>query len=414
MSGCRITKELYLKSEIQGAARGLRVLYADRGANMIQRSSHSSRSDISDYPDYTRASRDHGRTWSGWEETTPFTEEADTYISDTNEICRVYSSVAGHHVRMSLRRSYLKEQPEDIRHLEVQDRKNFFDHVYCELSDDGCRTWHSRQQMRYESAPEETEESRSDAQFLRLNEMMGTINTRALVLPTGRIVHPVMIHSGKCGTPGHNTEGLFGLKYCTLPLVADWDGISGRYAWSHAAPLSVTPDTSSRGIFEPYVVRLTDGRLFLDMRGSSTPSTAGRRWSSLSDDDGRTWSGAVPLRYDTGESFYSPSAMTRMIRSTKTGGLYWVGNICATEPRGNWPRYPLCMALVDEEKCAIVRSSLETLDTKGRDDSADLKLSNFVLIENRETLDLEIYCTRLHALGNADWTSDVYRYTVSF
>ena len=48
-------------------------------------------------------------------------------------------------------------------------------------------------------------------------------------------------------------------------------------------------------------------------------------------------------------------------------------------------------------------------------DSADLQLSNFALLENRETLDFEVYMNRYGEKGAPDYcTTDAYRYTLKF
>ena len=49
-------------------------------------------------------------------------------------------------------------------------------------------------------------------------------------------------------------------------------------------------------------------------------------------------------------------------------------------------------------------------------DSEHLQLSNFSLIENRETHDMEVYLTRLGERGGRPdlWTADAYKYTLVF
>ena len=89
------------------------------------------------------------------------------------------------------------------------------------------------------------------------------------------------------------------------------------------------------------------------LRGSNTgldPSQCPpRKWFSLSGDGGLTWSGVRDIRYDTGEQLFSPASIFRVIRSTKTGKLYFVGNITESPPDGNSPRYPLQIVEIDEE-----------------------------------------------------------------
>jgi hypothetical protein len=48
-------------------------------------------------------------------------------------------------------------------------------------------------------------------------------------------------------------------------------------------------------------------------------------------------------------------------------------------------------------------------------DSESLQLSNFSILENRETKEVEIYLLRLGEHGGGDdiWTADAYKYTLS-
>ena len=97
-----------------------------------------------------------------------------------------------------------------------------------------------------------------------------------------------------------------------------------------------------------------------------------------------------------------------------------IGNISDTPPEGNWPRRPLCIAEVDEETTALVIASVRVVDDyePGADASERVQFSNFSLIENRETGDLEMYLTRYGEFGEIGtpryYESDVFRYVLSF
>jgi hypothetical protein len=53
-----------------------------------------------------------------------------------------------------------------------------------------------------------------------------------------------------------------------------------------------------------------------------------------------------------------------MLRDSITGKLCWFGNICPEPPNGNWPRYPLIIAEVDENKAALKRSTVTAIDDR--------------------------------------------------
>lgn len=143
----------------------------------------------------------------------------------------------------------------------------------------------------------------------------------------------------------------------------------------------------------------------------------GRKWSSVSSDEGLTWSEITDLRYDTGEQFYSPATYARTIRSTVTGKLYCFLNISTDPPVGNGPRYPLQVAEIDEESICLKKETVTIIDDRNPVlDSRHLQLSNFGLLEDRENQTMELYLTRIGERGSGDkvWDADTYRYIIRF
>lgn len=183
--------------------------------------------------------------------------------------------------------------------------------------------------------------------------------------------------------------------------------------WSASAPVFIEPERSSRGLLEPDVALLSDGRLLVVMRGSSTETVPGHKWFTISTDGGRTLSPVEMFRYEDGTEFYSPSSIHRFIRSTRNGRLYWLANIVPAPANSNHngQRYPLYIAEIDEEKVAVRRESLILVDDRRESDSERLQLSNFSVIENRETLDIEIYLTRIGTNKDHFWQAGVDKYT---
>lgn len=154
-------------------------------------------------------------------------------------------------------------------------------------------------------------------------------------------------------------------------------------------------------------------------RGSDTEVTEGRKWFSISDDGGKTLTPVTELKYDDGSRFYSPSSIHRTIRHSATGKLYWIGNIVPEPPKGNMPRHTLIIAEVNEDIPAIIKDSVFVIDYQQGTDSDDLQLSNFSVLENRETHDIELYLTRYGSLCSIAedpvkyYESDCYRYIVN-
>jgi hypothetical protein len=169
---------------------------------------------------------------------------------------------------------------------------------------------------------------------------------------------------------------------------------------------------------EPEVAELADGRLLVVWRGSthgwdgSVAKLPGRKFFSVSFDGGRTLTPPAVWKYDDGSDFYSPSSYHRVIRHSVTGKLYWLGNISDTPPSGNSPRYPLVLAEVDEAKAALKKGTVTVIDDRQAGQPAQIQFSNFSLLEDRETHQLEL---RLTTYGQepdpADWaTADNYKY----
>jgi hypothetical protein len=166
---------------------------------------------------------------------------------------------------------------------------------------------------------------------------------------------------------------------------------------------------------EPEVAELRDGRLLVVWRGSThgwdgtVATRPGRKWFSLSADGGWTLSPVAEWRYDDGTPFFSPSSYHRFLRHSVTGRLHWVGNISATPPVGNGPRYPLVIAEVDEDRAALRRDTVTAIDDR-LPGQPEIELSNFSLLENRETHEVELY---LAGYGQNPGGADGYRYTLS-
>jgi hypothetical protein len=198
-----------------------------------------------------------------------------------------------------------------------------------------------------------------------------------------------------------------------LCLLGEWKG--DRLSWEAEKKIVIDENLSSRGVMEPAVADSADGGLLMILRGSNTFMTEkpGRKWFALSTDSGVTWSKPKPLRYDTGEDFYSPSSGSRLLRSSLNGKLYWAGNISPANPDGNSPRYPLVIAEVDEKKSALIKKSVTVIDTRGDNEPEIVQMSNFQMYEDRETKDFILTMCRILENGVSDRTEPSYIYRIS-
>ena len=72
---------------------------------------------------------------------------------------------------------------------------------------------------------------------------------------------------------------------------------------------------------------------------------------------------------------------------------------------------------VEEEEPSFKKDTLTVIDDRDPErDSEHLQLSNFSLLEDRETHEMEVYLTRLGERGGGDdvWTADACKYTLTF
>ena len=164
---------------------------------------------------------------------------------------------------------------------------------------------------------------------------------------------------------------------------------------------------------EPAVTILKNGTLLIVCRGNNTETTPGRKWFTTSVDGGRTLAPINEFKYHDGTSFYSPSSIHQFIRSTRNGKLYWITNIVPNPPNGGRPRYPLVMVEIDEENIAVRRESAVIIEDRRENEPEKIQFSNFSLIENRETLDFELYMTRLGENAEHPAQGSVWKYVIS-
>jgi len=228
-----------------------------------------------------------------------------------------------------------------------------------------------------------------------------------LKLKNGKILLPVS------KTPyAEDKANVFMMHEETGCMIGQWKG--DRIEWDLSEIVTLDASLSSRGLCEPTLAEMADGTILMVMRGSNygLADAPGHRWQSLSRDGGRTWSKPVPWTYRTGEPFYSPASGSRLIRNSGNGRLYWFGNITPANPQGSIPRCPLQIAEVDERIKAVIKESVEVIDTLQPEDGAETQLSNFRVYEDRLTHEFVLHLARIGERGGKDRTSPSYQYRI--
>ena len=369
-----------------------------RGGDMLSIEQHWTRSDTIDVA-YIRRSPDHGDTWSELQE------------------MKTGERRPGGMLRRHPRPGFV--DPKTDRFLEfwnegilpsdepLEGLRQW--NIYYRVSPDGGRSFGPVRQVVHQGAEFHAAHPLPGVWTGKNAVMLGDMTCAPVAAADGRILLPVQIsplgRDGKLYNPG----GAFTYTDAAV-LHGRWQGNELR--WEMSQLVKGDPARSTRGMVEPTIEFLEDGRLLMILRGSNDrkPELPSYRWVSFSSDGGRAWTAPKPWTYDLGEPFYSPSSCSQLVRHS-SGRLFWVGNITPENPRGNRPRYPLVVGEVDRRNGLLKRSTVRTVDTLQKGEDPMLTLSNFYAREDRRARAIAIHMTRLLAKSGG-WAGDAWLYRV--
>lgn len=411
-----ISREIHVEHPRPGVAVNVGVSYMGPALDRVEVHSYEceGRDDLPLEPKVRRSS-DNGRTWSPFEPLPEIvTFEGDYTFLWGEPVSGFYDPATKMHVAFCLRQTIAAKQ-----------ERRYYNHCFCCLSQDGGRTWRQPQHLRYEEGAQFDPKNPLDPAFLENNLMYPGNNT--IRHSNGTLIHVGTHMNIPKDAPDPDPERKYGTwdipagvrAIGSRAFVGRWDPAACRYLWQPSNCAWLPRSVSCRGLMEAEVAELADGRVLVIWRGSDTPETPGRKWFTLSQDGGLTLSEVGELKYDDSSRFYSPSSYHRTIRHSLSGRLYWIGNICAQPPVANSPRHPLVMLEVEETIPALKRDTLCVIDDRQPDQSQDIQFSNFSLLENRVTHDLEMFMTPIgvkarHADSAEDfWEADCYKYTLT-
>lgn len=403
VSWARVSREMFLRSPGKGTAVSACAFYTQAsGGAMVSVEGRSSRSDTVDVV-YLRHSTDYGHTWS---------EPTERKIREKGPLGTW---------RLAPRAGYV--DPKTGRYME------FWNEGVLPTDDplEGLRQWnifyslqepvpvhyHNLEEVRLELMQQGKEfNPRHPLPGVYTGKncvMLGDVPSVPLTLKDGTILLPVQITpldaEGKLYNPGG------GYTYTDVAVVhGRWKGKSLQ--WRMAELIKGDPARSTRGMIEGTLATLNDGRLIVVMRGSNhrKPQLPGYRWISYSQDGGWHWTPPAPWTYSSGESFYSPSSCSQLLRHSN-GKLYWLGNICRENPNNDLPRRPFYVGEVDQNTGLLIRDSLIVVDDRQPGDDEILALSNFYAREDRETRQIALHMTRMFTFKDG-WVGDAYLYRI--
>ncbi|MEI7437744.1 MAG: sialidase family protein [bacterium] len=393
MSKARVSKSVYCpyKQYPDGQYGAAMVQVIGWGGSSRYRTERLTYSIKSDYcPSLAvRHSQNNGASFSGYETLSKENPRQGGFEREDAWFAVCFDPLRGHDVRFDFQRLFVGTGPEALE-ASWQGVESYFDHgLYCVSRDKG-RTFSAPRLLKYEDGADYDEADWGKAEYLKNNKMYGGYT--AIVTRAGTLLYPFSVAAKVHTAAGEQ-------RTCGVRcMLGTWDERADDYRWEVSSEIAVPLAWSGRGLMEPTLAELKDGRVVMGIRGSTDVyklfcpggdikvTQPGRHWLTVSEDGGYHWGPVRDWRYATDEPFYSPSAFARLLRHSN-GKLYWIGNICPESPAGNMPRHPLVIAEVDERGPGLVKDSVTVIDTKGEHEqvAAEFQLSNFYVLENEQT-----------------------------
>jgi hypothetical protein len=334
-----------------------------------------------------RRSPDNGNTWSAFTPLPSIRTESDQAVVWWAPLAYFFDPVTNVAVSMWLR--------------QTQGAKGGCSpQTFARISRDAGLTWSPGVMLRYEDGDNYDPQDPLKPGYLHHN----------LAYPGNNIIrhsNGTLIH---CVAEAANTGDL-----SSLCFIGRWDPAAQEYRWTPGKRVSLKESDRGGSFQEPAVAELRDGRVLVVWRRTATSIESFRKWFGVSSDGGRTLSPPAEWKYDDGSRFYSSASYHQIFRHSVTGKLYWVGNIVTgPHPSGPCqPRFPLIIAEVEETMPAVKKDTVTVIDDRADGESDMIQLSNFSVLEDRDTHAIELYMNRLGADPKEFWTGDSYKYTLT-
>jgi hypothetical protein len=179
-----------------------------------------------------------------------------------------------------------------------------------------------------------------------------------------------------------NPTGMGYMKAGAMKAV--WNQEKSEYEWDIKEYVTIGLDKSVRGLYEPAFGLLGNSNVMMVMRNSNhrqSDKIIGTKYVSFSKDNGYTWTSPEMLLYDDGSVMYSSSCIPKILNHSN-GNLYYIGVINDENPKGNLPRYPLCIAKIDKKTKRVIKNTVTVLDTKRSNHDSAINTANVVDYSN--------------------------------
>jgi hypothetical protein len=389
----RVTREVFLRSPAKGTAVMADAYYTEStGGAMVSIEHRFSRSDTVDAA-YYRYSKDYGRTWGPPIERNTGEQRPEGMLR-RHPRTSIVDPKTGQFIEFWIEGILPTDNP-----LEGMQQWN----IYYKVNG-------SVHELIQEGPEFNGRHSLPGVYTGKSMVMLGDVASVPIALRDGSILLPAIITTLDAAGKVYNPTG--GYTYtAAVVLHGRWQG--KRLTWMSSEVVNGNPEKCTRGMDEPTLGILADGRLIMVLRGSNDRklSLPGYKWVSYSNDGGFRWTEPKPWTYQNGDPFFSPSACSQLLRHSN-GKLYWLGHISATNPRGNRPRYPVYVGEVDQDSGLLIRDSLVLVDDRQPGEDEILMLYSPYCREDRQTGQIAVHLSRVFAFKDG-WVGDAMLYRIS-
>ena len=299
---------------------------------------------------YRRHSEDNGRTWI---------DDADG-DADGSRAGRYPGTVIldrMHDVLIMLHCTF--EIDPDEAFMAIGNRSGRTRRMFHQLSRDGGSTWTDARQI-IDERPEFDE--LHWAPGIRFGEEGGIAAGQPVFMEDGTLALGFDVSHPE-PPPGNTTPRVQEHYASTIYARARLNEDASALSWRFGDEITVEFPKSSDGCCEQAATCLGGSRLFNTMRcqGDEGNGIYSTRYTTLSEDGGMTWTRPEPLKYDDGDTVWTPASVHRFFTSSKTGKTYVLANILPGPVHAQMPRYPLTIAEFDTTRLCVLRDTVQVI-----------------------------------------------------
>lgn len=258
--------------------------------------------------------------------------------------------------------------------------------TWYQLSHDGGMIWSEGRQVIAEGSHYDSEIWGPGFAY---GEVGGVAEGQCLWLEDGTWLVPFMMlfpAAPAADTSVRATEIYSTTVYARARLSED----GSKMDWRFGDQIVVPYPKAAGGCCEPATALVSENRIFTTLRcqGDEAAGIPATRYTVLSHDGGVTWSDPEPLRYDDGETVWTPASVHQFFVSSVTGKTYVLANLLDEPVYAQTPRYPLAIAELDTQTCRVRRATVQVIQDLPPGAPSERRYTNWGSYEDRLTGEL--------------------------